>query len=103
MIEMVVEQGTWKGPDAYEGQYNLPKGEPVRLYFLELREDGVRMPVGKPQGYETLEEATQEAKKKVDDALPQNTVRILKEVGYAFLAGDGCEEVKMHEDSGEGK
>ncbi len=63
-------------------------------YFLEVCEDGDRIPVGKVAGYETLEEAKNVARRKVDDALPNNTVRVLAHIATAFLAGDGSEEVR---------
>lgn len=65
-------------------------------YYLEIHEDGVRLPVGDPRGYEDLEEAAKEAEKKVDDALPRNTIHILLEVGYAYFRGDGEPAVKLH-------
>jgi hypothetical protein len=66
-------------------------------YFLEIMEDNQRYRAGHLQGYATLEEAVAEAKRRVDDALPHNTVRIMREVGYAALAGDGGEYVTLHE------
>lgn len=65
-------------------------------YYLEIHEDGHRLPIGRQVGYESLAEAQDAAKRAVDDALPRNTVHILADVGYAFLAGDGGEEIHMN-------
>lgn len=64
------------------------------MFYLYILEDGERIEVGKADGYPTLEEARQEALKRVDDALPRNTVLVLQDVGYAYLAGDGGNEWK---------
>ncbi len=64
-----------------------------RRYYLWISEIGHFIRTGKNLGYETLEEAKADALKKVDDALPSNTVRIMQEVAYAYLAGDGGNEV----------
>lgn len=61
----------------------------MKLYFLEMVEDGYRLPKGKAQGYETLEEAETEAQKHVDDALPRNYIRIFGLISSAHLGGDG--------------
>lgn len=58
-------------------------------YYLEIREDGHRIPVGNPLGYATLKEAKEEARKKVDDALPKNRVAVLLQVTSAYFGGDG--------------
>lgn len=63
-------------------------------YYLEIVEDGKRFPVGKPLGYDSLNEAKEDAKRKVDDALPSNKVRILAHVATAYLGGDGGEYVR---------
>jgi hypothetical protein len=64
-----------------------------KKYFLEMREDGVRLPI-QNNGYFSLDEARKAALKKVDDALPRNTVHVLLEVGYAYCGGDGGEYFK---------
>ncbi len=61
----------------------------MNRYFLEIHEDGHRIPVGKDQGYSDLEEAKRVAMRYVDDALPRNTVQVLCEMGHVYLGGDG--------------
>lgn len=63
-------------------------------YYLEMVEDGHRMPTGKGIGYDTLAEAKEAARLKVDDALPQNTVRILAHVATAYMGGYGGQYVR---------
>ena len=58
-------------------------------YYLEMFEDGHRIVVGDNRGYATLKEAKIEAAKRVDDALPRNTVQVMLEVTHAYLGGDG--------------
>jgi hypothetical protein len=65
-------------------------------YYLEIIEDGHRIPAGKPLGYDTLEEAKQAAEQKIDDALPRNTVRVYAHVTTAHFAGDGSTYCKDH-------
>lgn len=64
-------------------------------FFLEIVENGVRIPVGNVGGYETEREAFEAAKKKVDDALPYNRIRVFKQVAEAYLAGDGSETINV--------
>lgn len=59
------------------------------MFYLFMSEDNYLLPVGDSRGYKTLDEAEREALKRVDDALPRNTVRIFHEVGYAYFGGDG--------------
>lgn len=63
----------------------------IGRYYLEVHENGHRIPVAPRQGFATLEEAIEAAKKKVDDALPRNTVHVVQDVGHAYLMGDGGE------------
>ncbi len=56
-------------------------------YQLEVHELGHRIPVG--CGYSTFDMARNAAMKKVDDALPHNTVHVLQDVGHAAFGGDG--------------
>lgn len=65
------------------------------MYYLEVSEGGHRIPAGNGLGYKTLEEAKAAAQKRVDDAMPSNTVWILEKVGYAALAGDGGTYVRV--------
>ncbi len=58
-------------------------------FFLEMVEDGHRLPCGSPQGYLSFEEAKKEARRRTDDALPRNTVRVLAHVATAHMGGDG--------------
>jgi hypothetical protein len=58
-------------------------------YYLEIVEDGHRIPVGATRGYPTHAEAREAAKNHVDDALPRNIVRVLAAAGHAYLQGDG--------------
>jgi hypothetical protein len=67
------------------------------MFFLEIWEAGHRIPTGERKGYKTLDEAIKAAERMVDDALPNNTVRIMKEVGYAALGGDGEAYSKIHD------
>lgn len=59
------------------------------MFYLFVREDSHWIRVGKPQGYENAEEAKLAAEKCVDDALPQNSVWVMKPIASAHLAGDG--------------
>jgi hypothetical protein len=63
-------------------------------YFLEVVEYGECIPAGRNGGYATLAEAKEAALKRVDDALPHNTVRVLAEVAVAGLGGDGVPYVE---------
>lgn len=65
-------------------------------FYLEVRENGIRIPTGDRQGYKSAEEAAAKAKQFVDDALPRNTVHVLQDVGHAYLAGDGEAEYLTH-------
>jgi hypothetical protein len=58
-------------------------------YFLEMREGPYRFICGKRVGYETLAEAVEDAKRRVDHALPHNTIHVMQEIGWASLGGDG--------------
>lgn len=58
-------------------------------YFLELREDTFRKPVGNTQGYDSYEDAIAAATKKVDDANPHLSIHIVISIGVARLGGDG--------------
>ena len=66
-------------------------------YFLEIVENGDRIPVGDRFGYKSLAEAQAEALKKTDDALPHNHVRIMLCVGYAEIGGDGEPYLQMED------
>jgi hypothetical protein len=59
------------------------------MYYLEIIENGERLPIGSHRGYDTLEEAKKVAGEHVDDALSSNTVRVYKLVATARMAGDG--------------
>lgn len=61
-------------------------------YYLEISEGSNRMSAGRTSGYVRLEDAIAAARSFLDDALPRNSVRVLQEVGHAFLAGDGRED-----------
>lgn len=63
-------------------------------WFLELVEDGKRIPVGDWKGYDSRELAEDAAKRHTDDALPRNHVRVMKLVSSAHLAGDGSEYIQ---------
>jgi hypothetical protein len=67
-------------------------------YYLEIRENGHRIPVGERLGYASLKEAKQAAKQKVDDALPLNRVAVLLQITQAGLAGDGGEYLEDESD-----
>jgi hypothetical protein len=58
-------------------------------YYLEIEEDGERIPIGAPIGYQDLPTARDAAGRYVDDALPRNRVRIMHQVDEAYLGGDG--------------
>lgn len=58
-------------------------------YYIEVHENGHRLPKGNPFGYDTLNEAKEDAKRYVDDALPSNTVAIMARVATAYFGGDG--------------
>lgn len=58
-------------------------------YYLEIREDGHRLPVGNHLGYDNLDDAQAAAIHYTDDALPRNTVNILLCVQNAHVGGDG--------------
>ena len=58
-------------------------------FYLFCYEGGHRLFTGNHNGYESLAEAIREAEKRVDDALPHNTIHVLRDMGYAALAGDG--------------
>ena len=58
-------------------------------YFLEAFENGKRVPVGPDLGYGYLVDARDAAMSKVDEALPNNIVRVYRLEGHAFLAHDG--------------
>lgn len=66
----------------------------MRKFFVFMREDDYWMIRGQPSGYSSLEEAKREAKKFVDDALPQNYIYVMEAKARAYLAGDGGEEVE---------
>lgn len=67
-----------------------PAGEkPERRYYLEMVEDDHRLPKGRPDGYATLGEAEEAARRHTDDALPRNTVRVYQHVATAYVGGDG--------------
>lgn len=63
-------------------------------YYLEIYEPGERIPAGDSNGYDTVEEARKAALRLVDDASPQNVVRIFKRVAVAYLGGDGGPSLK---------
>ena len=63
-------------------------------FYIEVFEDGQRLPAGSAVGYGSLREAQVEAKRLIDDALPRNTVAVFELVGHAFLAGDGSTEYR---------
>jgi hypothetical protein len=58
-------------------------------YFLELVEDGHRMPIGEACGYGTRQEAEIRAKRSTDDALPRNFIRVFALVSTAHLGVNG--------------
>ncbi len=60
-------------------------------WFLEIVENGHRIPTGNLRGYQSEEDAVKDARRHTDDALPRNYVRVLCLVGVASLAGDGGE------------
>lgn len=60
-------------------------------YYLEMRENGERFPVGDNRGYATLKEAKQAAKKRTDDALPRNHIYVMLVITSAYIGGDGGE------------
>lgn len=66
----------------------------MKRYCLFILENGHYIFVGDRKGYATFDEAVAAAKRHVDDALPRNTVRVMCEVGYAFLASDGSEDFR---------
>ncbi len=63
--------------------------EAAMRYYLEIIEDGHRLPTGDRKGYATLEEAKAAAERHTDDALPRNDVRVYAHVATASLGGDG--------------
>ena len=58
-----------------------------RTWIIQVVENGEAIPV--KASFDSLEKAIEAAKKRVDDALPNNIVRVLEICGYAGLAGDG--------------
>lgn len=63
-------------------------------YYLFIFEDGHVIKTGNKLGYTTKEEAIVEARKRVDDALPHNTIHVLQDIGYAFFTGDGGDDFR---------
>jgi hypothetical protein len=63
------------------------------MFYLMIEENGSFIPVcGRytvPLKFKTLQEAEDEARKRVDDALPNNVVLVVKRIGHAYLGGDG--------------
>lgn len=59
------------------------------MYYLEIHEGGHRLTHGLWKGFESLAEAIAAAEKRVDDAMPSNTIHVMKDMGHAGLAGDG--------------
>ncbi len=68
-------------------------------FFLEVCEGTHRIGVGDFKGYETLKSAKESAARFVDDALPNNRVRVMVEVTTAYLGGDGGEYFADEKDS----
>lgn len=58
-------------------------------FYIEIHEGTYRLQAGNPEGYPTLQEAINSAKVHIDDACRHNTVHVLRDVGHAFLQGDG--------------
>lgn len=84
--EISIFRGELLGPAG-----KIPHGicEHGNRFFLEIMENGERLIVGDPKGYPTLNEARKQALKRVDDALPNNRVRILRLMDEAYFGGDG--------------
>jgi len=66
-------------------------------FYLEMLEDGHRLPKGDRRGYATLEEAEKAAMRHIDDAMPRNSVRVYQHVSTAHMAGDGGEYVSREQ------
>ena len=64
------------------------------IYFLDMIDGDYRLPVGKTQGYETLEEVIEQSKKYVNDALPIN---IYQKIGYTYFSGGVGSYVKIYD------
>lgn len=69
-------------------------GMTVRFYlFISEKRDFIL--TGNRNGYETLAEAKEEAKRRVDDACRDNAVWIVQKLGHAYLGGDGDAYLSM--------
>jgi hypothetical protein len=78
--------------DSQNGQRSFQHRLEIQMkYYLEINENGHRIPTGNTLGYATLKEAKDAAKKKVDDALPNNSVSIMLHITSAYMRGDGGE------------
>ncbi len=70
----------------------------MNKYFLEIREEGERLPVGNKNGYATLAEAETAARMFADDALPRNRVMVFRIIAAAGIDGAGEVYVSRRDD-----